>query len=381
MKLEEHVQATLREAGLPGVVCAAAGPRGLVDVTALGQVEFGSTDAMTLDTSFWIASITKLATAVAVLQMVELKRFGLEDEVANYLPFFEDVKVLASSGPGLIPARARVKVHHLLTHTAGFGYEAWSRSLADYVTHQGLPAARTGLRSSLERPLLFQPGALWNYGIGMDWAGLLVEHIGRCSLSEYLWSHVFEPLGMRSTGFVPAPTANRAVGHTRQTDGVLAKSPMDPNPHRDFDSGGAGLYSTPRDVLRLLQSLLRANQGSEAEVLHPETVAQARCNQIDLLGVRDLPSCLPERCMDLALFPGRKKKWSYFGLLHQEAEPGGRSAGSVSWAGVANTFFWIDFDMSIAAVVFAQSLPFLDSKVLSLVECYEQRLYAGLTGC
>lgn len=85
--------------------------------------------------------------------------------------------------------------------------------------------------------------------------------------------------------------------------------------------------------------------------------------------------------MDLALFPGRKKKWSYFGLLHQEAEPGGRSAGSVSWAGVANTFFWIDFDMSIAAVVFAQSLPFLDSKVLSLVECYEQRLYAGLTGC
>lgn len=374
--LEERLRAALREAGLPGVVCAAAGPQELLDVTALGQVEFGPSDAMSLDTNFWIASITKLATAVAVLQLVERQRLGLEDEVANYLPFFEDLEVLASFG--LVPARAQVKVHHLLTHTAGFGYEAWSRPLADYVTQEGLPAARTGLRSALERPLLFQPGALWNYGIGMDWAGLLVEHISGCSLSEYLKSHVFGPLGMRSTGFSPTPAASRAVVYTRQHDRVLAKTPMDPNAQREFDSGGAGLYSTPGDVLRLLQSLLRADQGSETEVLRPETVSQARRNQIDLLGVRDLPSCLPERSRDLALFPGKKKKWSYFGLLHQEAEPGGRSAGSVSWAGVANTFFWIDFDMAIAAVVFAQSLPFLDPDVLSLVERYERCLYAGL---
>lgn len=375
--LEEQLRAELREAGLPGVVCAAAGPGELFDVTALGQVEFGSTDAMSLDTTFWIASITKVATVVAVLQLVESQQLGLEDEVANYLPFFEDPEVLASFGT--VPARARVTVRHLLTHTAGFGYEAWSRPLADYVTQEGLPAARTGLRSSLERPLLFQPGALWNYGIGMDWAGLLVEQVSGCSLAEYLRSHVFEPLGMRSTGFAPATGASRAAVHTRQHDGVLAKTPMDPNPHREFDSGGAGLYSTPRDVLRLLQSILRAAQGSTAEVLHPETVSQARRNQIDLLSVRDLPTCAPERSRDLTLFPGRKKKWSYFGLLHQEAEPGGRSAGSVSWAGIANTFFWIDFDTSITAVVFAQSLPFLDPDVLALVERYERCLYAGVS--
>ncbi|HSV36705.1 serine hydrolase [Ramlibacter sp. WS9] len=374
--LDERLRAVVRHAGIPGVVCAAASQAELIDVTALGQVEFGSAQAMTLDTTFWIASITKLATAVAVLQLVERRSLGLNDEVADYLPFFEDPEVLASFGR--TPARARVRVRHLLTHTAGFGYEAWSPTLSEYVAQNGLPAARTGSRRSLERPLLFQPGACWNYGIGMDWAGLLVEQVSCGTLSDYLEANVFKPLGMRSTGFAPVPAVIRAVLHTRQADRVLDRTPMDPNPYREFDSGGAGLYSTPRDVLRLLQSILRADRGSTSEVLLPETVAQARCNQIDLLSVRDLPTCIPERSHDLALFPGRKKKWSYLGLLHQEAEPAGRSAGSVSWAGVANTFFWIDFDMSVAAVVFAQALPFLDPDVLAIVERYEQGLYGRL---
>lgn len=375
---EERLRTAWRESGLPGIVCAAAGPDELIDAKALGVVDVDSPQPMSLDTVFWIASITKLATAVAVLQLVERRLLRLEDEVAHHLPFFDNLEVLTSFG--LVPARARVKVHHLLTHTAGFGYEAWSKPLAGHVAQQGLPVARTGLRRSLERPLLFQPGAMWNYGIGMDWAGLLVEHLTGDSLSGVLQSHVFEPLGMRSTGFAPAPGASRAVVYTRQADEVLARTPMDPNPNREFDSGGAGLYSTPRDVLRLLQSLLRAAQGSKSEVLRPATVLEARANQIDLLEVRDLPSGAPERSRDLALFPGRKKGWSYFGLLHQEAEPRGRGVGSVSWAGIANTFFWIDFDAAAAAVVFAQSLPFLDPAMLALVERYEQGLYAALRG-
>ncbi|HSV79235.1 MAG TPA: serine hydrolase domain-containing protein [Ramlibacter sp.] len=373
---EERLRAAWRETGLPGVVFAAAGPHELLDAKALGVVDAGSSQPMSMATVFWLASITKLATAVAVLQLVERRLLDLGDEVARHLPFFDNLEVLTSFG--LVPARASLQVHHLLTHTAGFGYEAWSKPLADYVAQQGLATARTGLRSSLERPLLFQPGAMWNYGIGMDWAGLLVEQISGVSLSEYLQSYVFDPLGMDSTGFAPAPGASRAVVYTRQAGGVLARTPMDPNPNREFDSGGAGLYSTPRDVLRLLQSLLRAAQGSTSEVLRSATVLEARANQIDLLEVRDLGSCAPERSRDLALFPGRKKGWSYFGLLHREAEPGGRCAGSVSWAGIANTFFWIDFDAGVAAVVFAQSLPFLDPVIVALVERYEQDLYAKL---
>lgn len=371
---EKHLQPALRESGLPGIVCAAAGPQELLDLTSVGHVDFGSPQRMSLDTSFWIASITKLATAVAVLQLVEREQLRLEAEVADYLPFFCSLEVLTK--PGLVPATARVTVQHLMTHTAGFGYESWNRPLAEHVVQQGLPAARSGLRRSLERPLPFEPGTAWNYGIGMDWAGLLVEHVAGCSLAEYLRAHVFEPLQMSSTGFAPWPGAIRAALCTRQADGSLASTPNAANPDRDFDSGGAGLYATPRDVLRLLQSILRASQGSKEEVLQPETVAEARRNQIGALEVRDLPTCAPERSMDLALFPGSKKTWSHFGLLHLEGQPGGRSAGSISWAGIANTFFWIDFEAGLAAVAFAQSLPFLDPSVLALVDRYERSLYA-----
>lgn len=373
---EQQLQQALRQSGLPGSVCAAAGPGELLDFTALGRVGFDAKERMSLDTTFWIASITKLATAVAVLQLVERKQLRLEDEVADYLPFFSALEVLTQVGR--VPATTRVTVQHLMTHTAGFAYEAWSQPLAEHVLRQNLPAARTGLRRALERPLLFQPGDMWNYGIGMDWAGLLVERVAGCSLSQYLQAHVFEPLQMHSTGFAPRADAVRAALYTRQADGALAGTPNAPNPDRDFDSGGAGLYATPGDVLRLLQSILRAAQGSKAEVLQPQTVAEARRNQIGLLEVRDLPTCAPERSRDLALSPGRKKKWSHLGLLHLEAQPGGRSAGSISWAGVANTFFWIDFEAGLAALVFTQSLPFLDTGVLALVDRYERCLYAGL---
>ena len=181
---EQQLQQALRQTGLPGIVCAAAGPGELLDFTALGRIGFDSKERMSLDTTFWIASITKLATAVAVLQLVERKQLRLEDEVADYLPFFSALEVLTQVGR--VPATTRVTVQHLMTHTAGFAYEAWSQSLAEQVLLHNLPEARTGLRRALERPLLFQPGDRWNYGIGMDWAGLLVERVAGCSLNQYL---------------------------------------------------------------------------------------------------------------------------------------------------------------------------------------------------
>ena len=374
--LRDELWATAREAGLPGVVAAAAGPRDLLDASACGQADFGTDAGMSLDTCFWIASITKLATAVAVLQLVERGFLRLDDDVAGYLPYFETLDILTDRG--LVPAQSSISVRHLLTHTAGFGYEAWSRLLAEHVLHKQLPAAKTGRRGALLRPLLHEPGTAWNYGIGMDWAGLLVERVSGLPLAVYLKACVFDPLGMHCTGFTLPPAARLATLYARQADGSLLVSPNGPNPEREFDSGGAGLYSTPRDILRLLQSLLRAHEGSTREVLLPATVAQARLNQIDLLDVRDLPSCAPDRTMDLSLSRGKRKKWSYFGLLHLDGDPGARSAGSISWAGIANTFFWIDFEASLAAVVFAQSLPFLDPAVLAIADFYERSLYASL---
>jgi CubicO group peptidase (beta-lactamase class C family) len=367
----------VRRAGIPGLVAAAADPNALIDAFCCGDEDRNTGAPMGLDTVFWIASITKVVTAVAVLQLVERGKLSLNEPVARFLPYLGRARVLSPAGELIEPAR-QITVHDLLTHTAGFGYEGWSRELRDHVLRHSLPAASTGTLASLERPLLFHPGERWNYGIGMDWAGLLVEKITGMPLAAYFRSCIFEPLGMRCTGFAPvaAGSSGRAQLHTRTADGSFRETPNGPNPQREFDSGGAGLYSTPRDVLLLLQSLLRAAQGKPGEVLSPETAAEARRNQIGALDVRDLPSCVPERSMDLALCPGQQKKWSYLGLLHIAPQPGGRSVQSVSWAGIANTYFWIDFEASVAAVVFAQTLPFLDPQVVALVETYERSLYA-----
>jgi methyl acetate hydrolase len=367
----------VRRAGLPGIVGAAAGPHELLDATCCGHRELDGREPMSLETVFWIASITKVATAVAVLQLVERGALSLDDQVARFLPCFREPQVLTEAG--LVPSRVAVTVRHLLTHTAGFGYEAWSQTLSDHVARHSLPAARSGSRASLARPLLFQPGEMWNYGIGMDWAGRLVEEVSGAALADYLREHVFRPLDMMSTGFTPASTmGGQAALYARQADGSLVAMPNIPNPAREFDSGGAGLYSTPRDVLRLLQSLLRAHQGSTHEVLSPGIVASARLNQISGLEVRDLPSCAPERTMALSVDPGQCTKWSFFGLLHLQGHPDRRSPGSVSWAGIANTFFWLDFDSAVAAIVFAQNLPFLDPAVLPAVDLYERSLYVSL---
>ena len=374
---DDGISEAARSAGIPGLVAAAAGPTTMLDECCWGRSSLTSGGPMGLDTVFWIASITKLATAIAVLQLAERGQLSLEEPIARFLPYLGRAKVLSASG--LVESRRPITARHLLTHTAGFGYEVWSHALSDHVAREGLPLARTGTLASLERPLLFPPGELWNYGLNMDWAGLLVERISAMPLAQYLRANIFEPLDMTRTGFAPAGSrsSERAALYARSAQGAFVELPNEPNRKREFDSGGAGLYSTPRDILRLLQSLLRAHGGSAAEVLSPATVAEARRNQIGALDVRDLPSSVPERSMDIALFPGRRKKWSYFGLLNVEPTSDGRSACSVSWAGLANTYFWIDFERSVGAVVFAQTLPFLDPRVVALVELYERSLYGS----
>ena len=269
-------------------------------------------------------------------------------------------------------------MRHLLTYTAGFGYETWSRRVAHYVRRTGMPSLNTGSLTCLQMPLIFQPGERWCYGIGLDWVGLLISELSGQRLADYVRARILDPLGMHDTFFddLGGPKRRWATLYARRSDGGFEEMPSGPNGGREFDLGGAGLYSTPLDVLKLLQGILGAAEGRSGEVLTPDMIAYARRNQIGALSVRDLPSGSPARSMDLALLPGHEKDWSFLGLRNVNQLPYGRSAGSVMWAGVANTYFWIDFRRSLAAVVFAQVLPFLDPKVLQIASEYERLVYA-----
>jgi len=162
-----------------GVVAMAATPKGVVYEGAFGKANVATGAAMTLDTVFWLLSMTKAFTATACMQLIEHDRLHLDDDAAKYLPELASPQVLegfAEDGtPRMRPAKRAIKVRHLLTHTSGYTYSIWSETLTRYEKVTGMPDIATCKNAAFTAPLEFEPGERWEYGISMDWVGKLVE--------------------------------------------------------------------------------------------------------------------------------------------------------------------------------------------------------------
>src|SRR5436305_8928970 len=284
-----QVDAVLRRATeareVPGVVAVAATDKGLLYEGAFGVRDLANGSEMTPDTIFRLASMTKAVTSTAAMQLVEQGRLQLDQPIGNVLPELAAPQVLEgfddSGAPRLRPAKRPITLRHLLTHTAGFGYEVWNPDLIRHVEVTGMPTFLTGQLAALHLPLVFDPGERWEYGINIDWVGRAVEAVAGQSLDAYFSAHVFAPLGMTDTGFVPsADQASRLVRvHRLGPDGTLEPITVE-IPQREFFSGGGGLLSTGRDYLAFLQMLLHQGRYNGAELLRPETVAQMGQNHI-----------------------------------------------------------------------------------------------------
>jgi CubicO group peptidase (beta-lactamase class C family) len=268
-------------------------------------------------------------------------------------------------------------LRNLLTHTSGFVYDTWNSNMARYARETGLPAARTGKVAALNAPLGFDPGERWEYGIGIDWAGRMVEAAnGGLNLEQYMQRHIFAPLGMRDTSFDPRPDwASRTVTvHARQADGSLVPTEAAPPPaNREFYPGGGGLFSTAPDYVTFLRALLTGGSG----VLQPQTVALMAQNHMGALNVQKLTTHNPAFSNDAEFFPGMDKKWGLTFMINTQDTPSGRSAGSLAWAGINNTYFWLDPKKRVAGVLMTQILPFADPAVLGLLDRFEAAVYAS----
>ena len=344
---------------------------------AFGVRALGGDAAMTLDSQFWIASLTKAVTSAAAMQLVEAGRIGLDQPLGAIVPKLSNLQVMdgwdADGQPRLRPARREVTLHDLLTHTSGFVYEIWNAELGRYVRATGKPGSASGLNAGLEMPLAFDPGERWEYGIGIDWAGKVVEAVAGQTLGGYLAERIFAPLGMLDTQF-GRPDGDRVVSlHNRQPDGSLRVGSSGRPARPELESGGGGLYSTAPDYLRFLAMLLR---GGDA-VLRPETIAAMGRNQIGALDVTLLRSALPHLSNDAEFFPGKPKGWGYGFVINGEAGHAGRAANSLAWAGLANCYYWIDPAHGVAGVLLTQVLPFADSGVLGLLDAFETAVYAS----
>lgn len=368
---------------VPGVVAVATDRKGQTYEGGFGKRVLGEATEMTPDTVAWIASMTKAVTGAAAMQQVERGKLGLDTPAKSVLPALGNVGVLegfdAGGKPKLRKAKRDITLRHLLTHTAGFGYDIWNADLAKYQESEGVPGIISCQDKALTTPLLFDPGERWYYGINIDWAGKMVEAAAGKKLGQVLRDDLLGPLGMNDTAFRISDGMRKRMAkiHHRGPDGGLTADPALEIPQEpEFEMGGGGLYSTAGDYLKFVRMMLNEGKADNGKaVLKPETVATMSKNAMGESRVTLLKTAAPPFSNDAEFFPGLDKQWGLSFMTNNEEAPTGRSAGGLSWAGLANTYYWIDQKKGVGGVYITQILPFADVKSLPLFYAFESAVY------
>jgi len=364
------------EAGaLVGVAAMAATSAGILHSAAFGLRDPGLGTAMTTDSVAWVASMTKAIVSVAALKLVEQGRLGLDEPICDVLPELTQPLVMERFGtdgaPVLHEAPTAITLRHLLTHTAGYGYDTWNPAIWHLQTRLGLPRIPGSPEDLRQLPLLFDPGTRWNYGINIDVVGRAIEVVTGRTLDEHLRESILGPLGMQDTMFLlgPSQIERRVVMHQRGEDGVLSAVPWTRAERVPFMAGGGGLYSSAEDYLKFLMAVMTGSLLSEAMMIELTT------NQIGDLEVQPLVSALPNASRNVHLYPGMPLKWSLGFLINTETTPEGRSAGSLAWAGLPNCYYWVDRTRYVCGVFITSVLPFGDPVALGAFAGYERAIY------
>ena len=370
-EIDAALQADVAAREIPGVVAMAANEQSVVYQGAFGLRNMAAATPMSTDTIFRIASMVKLLTSVAALQLVERGKLKLDEPAAAIDPALASVRVLtgfdAKGAPQLRPAQNPITLRHLLSHTAGFSYPLWDPDAARYLKAAKDPALP-------RRPLMFEPGTRWAYGGSIDQVSRLVEIASDNSIDRYFRDHILGPLGMKDTAFTltEKQRGRQASLHVRDADGKLVPKPLEKPAASKVFSGGGAIYSTAPDYLTLLQALLNRGSLRGTGILRPETVALMSTNQIGDLEAGILKTANPALSNDVDFFPGVRLRWGLGHMINLDPVPDGRRAGSATWAGLFNTYYWIDPAMRIAGVIMMQILPFADQQALKAYRQFER---------
>ena len=367
----------LSRTNVVGAVAAVGSSDGITASAATGLADPATGKPMAMDSIFQVASMTKAITTAAALQLVERGSLALDDPIGAVLPDLADPQVLtgfADDGTAQTrPAQTPITLRHLLTHTSGLGYSFTSGDMAK-AQGEVVPASMNSLKS----PLMFEPGSDWLYGVNTDWVGLAVEAASGQTLAEYMAQHIFEPLGMDDTGFaVPPEKMERRVAMLSTAEDGFAPFPIEigGGDAAEFLSGGGGLYSTAPDYMRFMQMILGKGTLGGARVLSEENVAAMSTNQIGGLRAGKMESFVPVLANAFDPFPDMHSQWGLGFLINPEAGPNGRAAGSLTWAGIANCYYWIDPVNDLAGMALMQFLPFGDERALGVLAAVEQSAY------
>jgi methyl acetate hydrolase len=377
-EIDAALQARVAAREIPGVVAMATNEASVVYQGAFGVRSMAAATPMSTDTVFRIASMVKLLTSVAALQLVERGKLNLDEPAADIDPTLGSPQLLvgfdAKGIPQLRPARKPITLRNLLSHTSGLSYLLWDANVARYlkIAHSNPALPRT--------PLMFDPGSKWAYGGSLDRVGRLVEIASGMTLDRYFHDHICAPLGMEDTVFVVSDQqrARQACLHLRKADGTFVAQPVVKQTPPKVFSGGGGIYSTAPDYLTLLQALLSGGSLAGKTILRPETVALMSANQIGNIEAGIMKTTNPALSNDVDFFPGVRLRWGLGHMINLDPVREGRKAGSLTWAGLYNTYYWIDPASDIAGVIMMQILPFADARALNVYRQFEQGIYRAL---
>jgi CubicO group peptidase (beta-lactamase class C family) len=369
-RIDRHFARYVDDGRLPGWLVLVARHGKVAHLATYGRRDLEAGLPVEPDTRFRIYSMTKPVTAVAAMQLYEEGAFALKDPVAEFIPSFAHVRVYRegpATAPVTVPADRPVRLWHLFTHTAGLTYgfhyahpvDAMYRAAGfEWVAPEGrdLTAccdAWAGL------PLLFEPGAEWNYSVASDVLGRVVEVVSGQPLDRFLQERIFGPLGMADTGFwvEPAAAAKLAALYRAGPGGALVRD--DQLGGRFLRrpgclSGGGGLVSTAADYHRFTQALLGGGELDGTRLLGSRTLAYMARNHLP--GGADLES-FGRPLFAETTFDGVGYGLGFAVLLDPVANKVLSSAGELAWGGVASTFFWVDPAERLSALFLTQLMP------------------------
>lgn len=372
LSLDETLQRGMKSRNIPCVTAMVADSHRILYQGAFGTRDAESGVPVKIDSLFSIASMTKAITSLAALQLVDQKKVAVDEPAEKYLPELRGRMVLDGFDPSTGRARLRppsrpVTLHHLLTHTSGLCYALWDKDALKWQTSPGVA-------QGAPPPLIFDPGTRWQYGQGIDLAGRLVESVSGLTLEDYFQKNILQPLGMADTSYLlpPAKFERMVTGYRRQPDGTMQSvQRKQPEPPKAF-GGGGGLYSTAPDYVRFMQLILKRG----GNLLSRHSYKLMSTNQTGSVRAGILKSTSPETSADMDVHPGASDRYTLGFLLNPTPHKGGRSTGSLAWAGISNTFYWIDPARDRCAVLMMQFLPFVDPAAVGMLKDFEQAVYS-----
>jgi len=373
--LSAALDAAIARGDAPGMVALVVDRDGVVFEDAVGLSNVAAGTEMPVDAIFNLASMTKPVTSVAVMMLVEEGLIGLDDPVAQYLPEFEGREVVTNVEPLVTePAQVTLTVRHLLSNTSGLAYGFANATVVALTQSTGL--------AELALPLLNEPGAEWHYSGSTRVLGQIVEQVSGDSLEDFFQARIFEPLGMVDTSYAVATEKQSRLPttHSRAAGGGLDEQQqfgVQATPTPPF-TGDGGLFSTAQDYGQFMRLFLNGGSVDGVQILSAESVAAMGNSQIGEIYVELQETTNPAISQSFPLGAGVDKFGLGFQLTGPGTAPGAhRNVGSMSWAGIFNTEFWIDPAAGIAATLLMQVLPFYDAGALRALAEFEAAVYGG----